>query len=53
MEDSLAFGELRNGAKTKAGPLEAEQQSRLRIRIGNISQGLILTSEASDNNNSG
>jgi hypothetical protein len=29
MEDSLAFGELRNGAKTKAGPLEAEQLSRL------------------------
>ena len=27
--DSLAFGELRNGAKTKAGPLEAEQLSRL------------------------
>ena len=26
------FGELRNGAKTKAGPLEAEQLSRL----GNI-----------------
>ena len=32
MEDSLAFGELRNGAKTKAGPLEAEQLSR----FGNI-----------------
>ena len=29
MEDSLAFGELRNGAKTKAGPLEAEQLNRL------------------------
>ena len=25
MHDSTAFGELRNGAKTKAGPLEAEQ----------------------------
>ena len=32
MHDSLAFGELRNGAKTKAGPLEAEQLSR----AGNI-----------------
>jgi hypothetical protein len=32
MHDSLAFGELRIGAKTKAGPLEAEQLSRL----GNI-----------------
>jgi hypothetical protein len=32
MRHSLAFGELRNGAKTKAGPLEAEQLSRL----GNI-----------------
>ena len=32
MHDSTAFGELRNGAKTKAGPLEAEQLSRL----GNI-----------------
>ena len=32
MHDSLAFCELRNGAKTKAGPLEAEQLSRL----GNI-----------------
>ena len=30
--DSLKLGELRNGAKTKAGPLEAEQLSRL----GNI-----------------
>ena len=32
MEDSPKIGELRNGAKTKAGPLEAEQLSRL----GNI-----------------
>ena len=32
MEDSLAFGELRFRSKTKAGPLEAEQLSRL----GNI-----------------
>ena len=32
MHDSTAWGELRNGAKTKAGPLEAEQLSRL----GNI-----------------
>ena len=32
MEDSTKIGELRNGAKTKAGPLEAEQLSRL----GNI-----------------
>ena len=32
MEDSTAFGELRNGAKIKAGPLEAEQLSHL----GNI-----------------
>ena len=30
--DSPKLGELRNGAKTKAGPLEAEQLSRL----GNI-----------------
>ena len=29
MHDSTAWGELRNGAKTKAGPLEAEQLSRL------------------------
>ena len=29
MEDSPKIGELRNGAKTKAGPLEAEQLSRL------------------------
>jgi hypothetical protein len=29
MHDSLAFGELRNGAKTKAGPLEAEQLREL------------------------
>ena len=29
MEDSPKLGELRNGAKTKAGPLEAEQLSRL------------------------
>ena len=28
MEDSPKIGELRNGAKTKAGPLEAEQLSR-------------------------
>ena len=28
--DSLAFGELRNGAKTKAGPLEAEQLESFR-----------------------
>ena len=27
--DSLAFGELRFRSKTKAGPLEAEQLSRL------------------------
>jgi hypothetical protein len=32
MHDSLAFGELRFRSKTKAGPLEAEQLSRL----GNI-----------------
>ena len=32
MEDSPLIGELTNGAKTKAGPLEAEQLSRL----GNI-----------------
>jgi hypothetical protein len=25
INDSPKFGELRNGAKTKAGPLEAEQ----------------------------
>ena len=31
-EDRRTLGELRNGAKTKAGPLEAEQLSRL----GNI-----------------
>jgi hypothetical protein len=38
MEDSLAFGELRNGAKTKAGPLEAEQLSRLgKILIKHLS----------------
>jgi hypothetical protein len=29
MEDSTKIGELRNGAKTKAGSLEAEQLSRL------------------------
>ena len=29
MHDSTAFGELRNGAKTKAGPLEDEQLNRL------------------------
>ena len=32
MEDSTKIGELRNGAKNKAGPLEAEQLSR----AGNI-----------------
>ena len=32
MHDSPKIGELRNGAKTKAGPLEAEQLSCL----GNI-----------------
>ena len=31
-QDRGRFGKLRNGAKTKAGPLEAEQLSRL----GNI-----------------
>ena len=31
-QDRRHLGELRNGAKTKAGPLEAEQLSRL----GNI-----------------
>ena len=31
-QDRRTLGELRNGAKTKAGPLEAEQLSRL----GNI-----------------
>ena len=27
------LGELRNGAKTKAGPLEAEQLSRLHVHV--------------------
>ena len=46
MHDSPKIGELRNGAKTKAGPLEAEQLSRLgTLNTHNLMTGRIQKSK--------